>query len=532
MKNSNFKAYLSAYHNEVTGSRILLRVSFPDGKDYRILIDCGYFQEIQYRHLNYVDDIDPTTIDAILVTHNHIDHTGLLPKMVKQGYRNPIYMTEITRELLPKYLMDSADQQEDNAKYLQDKFPGDEWKFNVPYHSEDVERTIKLCRGVKYQKALEILPGVRVTFFVNGHILGASMILVQCTAYSRKPLNFLFTGDYKLKNPFYEVPELPSWLKKTELIMVHESTYGTTDSSSIKVCFRSNLLEAFERGQDILIGAFAQARMQEILFELKKMQDECLIPKDYKIYVDGSLGIKTNFAYGEILREFNPEKSHFMPSDIHIVDPKSRENFFSFEGKKILVTTSGMLSNGPAKNYVPMFLERENAMIHLTGYAAEETLARTLLEAKDAEMVLIGNKPYRKRALIKTTREKTSHATRDEMLGFINKFANIVFLAINHGASDVKRDFEETIQSQCPRVQRVDILNRDYVYCIYQFGNEGDKFSNVVVKRMPAKMQVLSPKDKNYRKQKQKQKRKKRNEEKAQKKAAKRRLKLKPKHRP
>lgn len=524
MKSSDFKAYLSAYHNEVTGSRILLGISFPDGKEYRLLIDCGYFQEVQYRYLNYVDDLDPTTIDAILITHNHIDHTGLLPKMVKQGYKNPIYMTEITRELLPKYLMDSADQQEDNAKYLRDKFPGDEWKFNALYHREDVDRTIKLCHGVKYQKTLEILPGVKVTFFVNGHILGASMILVQCTAYSRKPLNFLFTGDYRLKNPFYEVPELPDWLKKMELIMVHESTYGTTDSSNIKVCFRRHLLEGFERGEDILIGAFAQARMQEILFDLKKMQDECLIPEEYKIYVDGPLGIKTNFAYEEILRTFSPEKSDFMPKDIQIVDPKSRESFFSLEGKKILVTTSGMLSNGPARNYVPMFLERENAMIHLTGYAAEETLARTLLEAKRAETIQIGNKPYKKRAIIKTTREKTSHATRDEMLGFINKFTNIVFLAVNHGASEVKSDFEETIVSQCPRIQRVDILSRDYVYCIYQFGNKEDKFSNVIVKKMPAKMQILSPNDRNYKKQEQKQKRKKRQEEKIMKKAAKRKL--------
>lgn len=272
-----------------------------------------------------------------------------------------------------------------------------------------------------------------------------------------------------------------------------------------------------------MVGAFAQARMQEILFELKKMQDECLIPEEYKIYVDGPLGIKTNLAYEEILKTFNPENSNFMPRDVQIVDPKSREKFFSFEEKKILITTSGMLSNGPAKTYVPMFLERENAMIHLTGYAAEETLARTLLEAKRAETVHIGRKPYQKKAVIKTTREKTSHATRDEMLGFINKFTNIVFLAINHGASEVESNFVETIQAQCPRIQRVDILNRDYVYCIYQFGNKEDKFSNIIVKRMPAKMQILSPKEKSYIKQK--QKRKKRHEEKLMRKAAKRKSK-------
>lgn len=526
MKNSDFKVYLSVYHDEVTGSRILLTIVFPDGRVYRILIDCGYFQEIQYRYLNYVDDLDPTTIDAILVTHNHIDHTGLLPKMVKQGYRNPIYMTEITKELLPKYLLDSCEQQADNARYLKDKYPGDEWKFDALYRVEDVNRTMSLCQGVKFEKTLEIVPGVKATFFINGHILGAAMILVQCTAYGRKPINILFTGDYKLHNPFFEVPTLPMWLKKMDLIVVHESTYGTTTASNIKVCFKKNLLEAFKRKQHVLIGAFAQGRMQEVLYDLKLMQDEGLIPEDYEICIDGPLGIDTTYSYQRILQWFNPEKSDFIPKKVRIIDPKSRDSILSYGGRKIIVTTSGMLSNGPARLYVPMFICREDCMIHLIGYAAEETLARTLLEAKRADVVSIGNSMYQKRAVVKTTREKTSHAPLNEILEFIEPFDNIVFMAINHGEEDVKNGLKETVREECPNVKMVDCLDRNNMYCIHQLAKSDDNFSNIVVKKQPAKLQVVTPSQKQIAEKKRDQKRIAKRKAKAKKKAAKRKAKV------
>lgn len=492
-KHADFRVCLSAYHNEVTGSRLLLVISFPDGREYRILIDCGYFQEVKYRYLNYVDDLDPTTIDAILVTHNHIDHTGLIPKLVKQGYRKPIYMTEYTQRLIGRFLMNSADQQEDNAKYLRKKYPGDEWKFNALYHYEDVGKTIALCKGVKFQKTIEILPGVKVTFFINGHILGAGMILVQCFYNSRKPINILFTGDYKLRNPFFKVPPLPEWLRKMDLIMVHEATYGATTSEDIKVCFRQNLLEAFKRKQDVLIGGFAQGRFQEVLYDLRQLEDENLIPDYYEIWMDGPLGISTTFEYIDILKEFNPEASDFLPKRIRIVDPQSREKILYSGVPKIIVTTSGMLSNGPARKYVHVFLQRERALIHLIGYAAEETLARTLLDSKRADVVTIGNKIYPKNAVVKTTREKTSHVTLDDGLEFINQFENIEFIGINHGEKSVEESFAGEIVQNCPNVKNVGILDRDNMYCIYQFGRQGDDFSNIVVKKMPAKLQVAPP---------------------------------------
>ncbi len=480
------KAYVSAYHNEVTGSRFLLVLERPDEKVYRILIDYGYFQEPKYRYLNYVDDLNPENIDAIVVTHNHIDHTGLLPKAVRQGYKKNIYMTEITEELIGNFLYDSAEQQEENAHDMRDRYPDEAHKFNPLYYKEDVEKTLKQCVGIAYRKTIEILPGVKLTFWENAHILGASMILLQCSYLNMRPLNFLFTGDFKFDNSFTRVPMFPKWFRDMELIMFSESTYGTTKRDEIKKCFRNNILEAFERKQDILIGAFAQGRMQEILYDFKVLQDEGLIPPEYQICVDGPLGISTNEKYRDILDWYNPSRKDFMPKGIRYMDHKSREYIFNDGVPKIVITTSGMLNNGPARVYVPMFLERDNTLIHLVGYAAEETLARKLLDTKRDEAVKIGAKTYKKKSVIKTTREKTSHATEEELIELINMFNNIKFLGINHGNTDVKDEFYDDVMTQCPNVHQAGILDREHMFSFYRVGLKSDYDTRVIVKARSA----------------------------------------------
>ncbi len=348
------------------------------------------------------------------------------------------------------------------------------------------------------------------------------MIFLECKDYGKKPINFLFTGDYKMKNPFFKVPKLPKWVTKKKVILIHESTYGTTTQDEIKKCFISNLLEAFERKQDVLIGGFAQGRFQEVLYDLRKLEDQNLIPEDYEIWMDGPLGIGTTYIYKEIFEEFYPDVSDFIPKRAKEVDPKSREQIATSEKPKIIVTTSGMLSNGPAKLYVPLFIERSNAMIHLIGYAAEETLARNLLESKRAETIKIGGHVYQKRAIVKTTREKTSHATMDEMIDFINTFDDVEFLGINHGEEETKFGFEDKVKENCPNVKETGVLNRTYAYCIYQFG---DKYDDIKIKKIPAKLQVVSPTVVQKQKEKKKIKRQEKQRIKASKKAAKRKRK-------
>lgn len=515
MKNKPaFRAYLSAYHNEVTGSRLLVVVEFPDGTTRRILVDCGYFQEIKYRYLNYVDDLNPESIDAMIITHNHIDHTGLIPKFVRYGYSNKIYMTKITQELCPAFLRDCCEQQEENAEDMRQRYPDQADKFKPLYFPDDVERATDLLVGVSYRKTLEIFPGIKMTYFENGHILGAGMVLLQCHCDGMQDINFFFTGDYRRKNCFYEVPPLPKWLKKLPIIMVHESTYGKTDANEIKKCFRENILMALSKKMDILIGAFAQGRMQELLYFFKCLQEEGLIPKDYVIFVDGPLGIKTTHKYQAILSWYNPSKADFLPEGVEFVTGKERMNLLNDARPKIILTTSGMLSNGPAKYYVPLFLQMPNAMIHLAGYAAEETLARKLLDTKRDEVVKLGSQIIEKKCIVKTTRELSSHITADEGIEFINEFENIVFLAINHGEEISRNVFAERAKNETS-VKDVGLVDRDNMYVFYQNATKHVSYTDMLIKRLPAK---LNSSYELTSKQKELEKRRKRQEEKAEKK--------------
>lgn len=475
MHRAEIITYVEAFHQEVTGSSILLTIKMPDKTIKHLLIDCGQFQEPKYSRLNYTCEVNPEIIDAIIVTHNHIDHVGQIPKLVRKGYKNPIFSSNYTKELMGSYLIDSANHQLTNLQEMQKLFPNE--KFSIPYGIDDVQETLNIVQGIDYYKTIPIEQGIKMTLFPNGHLLGAALILLQISYIGAEDVNVLFTGDYKSTNIFFNVPKLPKWVIDLPLTIITESTYGDSDDNERIKVFNNNIKEAIELDQDILIGCFAQGRMQEVLYRIKYLQEIGIIPNYYEVCLDGPLGIETCFIYRRLIASayshygsaFDPDIT-FMPRNLRLMTPNERLTIFSDKKQKIVVTTSGMLSRGPATTYVPMFIERD-ALIHLTGYAAEETLARKLIDSYENNLdeIEIGYSIYKANATVKWTSEFSSHATAPELISFLRQFNNLKFVIINHGESNIKELFKKRVEKEI-RVKNVEVIDRSKLFIIGAFG--------------------------------------------------------------
>lgn len=475
MPRAEILTYIESFHQEVTGSSILLTIKMPDKTIKHILVDYGMFQEPNYSRLNYTCEVNPEIIDAIIVTHNHIDHVGQIPKLVRKGYKNPIFSSNYTKELMGTYLSESANHQISNIQEMQKLFPNE--KFSIPYGIDDVQKTMNLVQGIDYYSTITIEHGIKMTLFPNGHLLGAALILLQISYYGAENVNFLFTGDYKENNIFFNVPNLPKWVIDLPLTVITESTYGDTDDKEREKIFNANIKEAVELDQDILIGCFAQGRMQEVLYRIKFLQETKIIPNYYEICLDGPLGIETCFAYRRLMVSsyshydsiFEPDIT-FMPGNIRFITPNERTTIFDDKKQKIVVTTSGMLSHGPAATYVPLFIEK-NTLIHLTGYAAEETLARKLIDSyeNNIDEIEIGSSTYKAKATVKCTNEFSSHATAPELISFLKQFNNLKFVIINHGESNIKELFKKRVEKEI-KLKNVEVIDRSKVFIIGAFG--------------------------------------------------------------
>lgn len=458
---TRFYADVMAFHPGVTGSCNLVVVKYPDGETTKFLVDCGLFQEEQYHENNNKLLFKPEGLDFVLVTHNHVDHVGRLPYLVKQGYRKPIYMTMKTTYLIESALTDSCSVLKDLGK-----------RNNVPplYSDTDVQRTMGKIVGCYYYQELDILPNIKVTFFPNGHLYGAAIILVQISYPGYEDINLLFTGDYNNKNMFFDVKSLPEWVKNLPLTIVQEATYGTSYSKNTDIkCFEKNVSEALKQGKTVVTLVFSLGRAQEILYTLSKMQDEGTIPLDIPIYFDGKLAFRYTSIYLRNTSDFKPEMHDFMPYNLTYVSKDSRKDIMLDNSEKIIVTTSGMGSYGPAQVYIPEYLQRKNALIHFTGYTAEGTLGARLKNAEKGDIVNIGGLLVVKKADVEYTTEFSAHAKADEMIDFLNQFNKLKLVLINHGEQETKKRFADLVLREVD-TKYVGILGEGYLFRVDPYG--------------------------------------------------------------
>ncbi len=457
---SNFYADIMSMHQEVTGSCNLVVVKFPNGETTKFMVDCGLFQEKEHYEDNDKMICKPENLEFVLITHNHIDHTGRLPFLIKKGYAGKIYTTNITADLLPLALYDSYRVLNDLAKR----------KNTTPlYTLANVEKTIEKALGCNFNEAVKVTPNIEVTFLKNGHLIGAAIILVKISYPGYEDINLLFTGDYNNKNLFFDVEPLPLDVRKLPLTVIQESTYGYVDSNKTEVVYEKNVLKAINEGKTVISPVFSLGRAQEILYVLKQMQKQGKLSTSIPIYFDGKLAIQYTEIFLKKKIGIKPEMVNFLPENLVYVDKTTRGSIILDRSTKIIVTTSGMGSYGPAQLYIPTFLLTKNALIHFTGYTAEESLGRTLKEAEEGEVVNIFGLSLVKRADVEYTSEYSAHAKADEMIEFLKQFDNLNLVLVNHGQSDVKETFAKRILNEI-KTKYVGILGSGYLFRVSNYG--------------------------------------------------------------
>lgn len=455
-----FYADIMALQPEVTGSCNLVIVKYPNGESAKFIVDCGLFQERDYQKYNCSFPFNSDNIDFVLVTHNHVDHVGRLPLLYKNGYRGKIYSSKQTEIFLPLALYDSYKVLKDTAKRNH---------VNSLYNEENVAITLSEVVGCDYEQPIYVSRNIKATFFKNGHLIGAALILVQISYPGYSDINILFTGDFNNKNIFFDVPDLPDWVLDLPLTLVQESTYGYMDSTENKPVIRDNVMSCIAKGKTALCMVFSLGRCQEILYMLKCMQKEGKISDDIPIYLDGKLALRYTELYRKAKLDIKEDMVDFLPNNLSYVDKEFRSNLLDDNNCKIIVTTSGMGTYGPAQVYIPSYIGREGCLIQFTGYTAEGTLGRELKDTLKGEFITSGGLVKIKYADVEYTNEMSAHAKADEMLDFLKKFNNLKLVLVTHGEFKSKQMFSIRITNEI-NPKNVAILGRDYLFRISPYG--------------------------------------------------------------
>lgn len=417
----------------VTGSKFLIETP-----EYKILIDCGMFQGLkELRKQNWEDlPFDVSTIDVVLLTHGHLDHTGYLPRLVKQGFRGKIVGTSPTLAITEIILLDSAKIHEEEAEKANKEGYSKHDPAKAFYTLKDAEYTIRYFNSVKKDEWVELSKDIKFRFRYNGHIIGSTFI--EMDLFGKR---IVFSGDVgRLKDPLLYPPKKPKW---ADYLFI-ESTYGNKIHPHDE--FENTIIDLIHktihnRGV-LIIPSFAVERLQTLMYLLWKLYNKNKIP-DIPIFIDSPMG-------NNVLSVFNqfPEWHTLPTKDYHamcnhlniITSYKETWETIDDPRPKIIIAGSGMVTGGRVLTYLQQLIDETSTSIALVGYQAEGTRGRKLLEG--ATEIKIYGKYYPVKATIYQIESLSAHADQFELLDWASSIKNIpekVFLV--HGELSSLNDF-------------------------------------------------------------------------------------------
>lgn len=439
----------------VTGSKHLLTLA--NGKKY--LLDCGMFQGMgrQTDVLNRHWGFEPSEVNGLILSHAHIDHSGLIPKLVKDGFRGKIYCTPATRELTAVLLEDSAEIQQDDVKYINKRRAAEGLPYLKPlYTVEEAKDTFARFHAVEYGQWFTVDENLDLLFTDAGHIIGSAAVHLKVREKG-KPTRITFSGDVgRYRDVILKSPE--TYAQADYIIL--ESTYGNS-LHDVHVSTPDILLQWIEkaclvRKGKLVMPAFSVGRTQELLFSLNQLELERRLP-DLDYYVDSPLSVEATEVVKRYPQYFNKTIQHIMASDrdpfsfkgLKYIKTVDQSKLLNFRNEPcVIIAASGMADAGRVKHHISNTIENSHNTILLTGYCEPHSLGGRLLRG-DKEVKIYGVM-HEVHAEIAAIRSMSAHGDYEDLSQFLAcqdpRAVKKLFLV--HGEPDVQEQFRERLMKK------------------------------------------------------------------------------------
>ncbi|MFW6138453.1 MAG: MBL fold metallo-hydrolase RNA specificity domain-containing protein [Spirochaetota bacterium] len=446
-------SFMGAAKN-VTGSRYVV-----EARGKRILIDCGLYQERELRKRNWDPfPVPPESLDALLLTHAHLDHSGFIPRLTSQGFRGNIYCTPATREICRIALLDSAHLQTEDAFHKKKRHQKEGRKGPYPevplYTPEDARESFNQFSSVPLGKTIQLGEGIQATWSEAGHILGSAMINLEVET-NNHIRSIIFSGD--VGRPNKPILRDPATFTHTDYVIM-ESTYGDRLHGSrehIDEELTAVINSTRSRGGNILIPSFAIERAQEMMYHLNTLLTQDRIPHTM-VFIDSPMAVQVTDVFKHHRELFDREMTRLVrhgnspfnfPSLKMVSSTEDSKAINHIKGTVIIIAGSGMCTGGRIKHHLVHNIERPESTVLFVGYQAAGTLGRQILEGADSVRIMGHMHPVKAR--ISQISGFSAHADRDELYRWISSLQSPPRkLFVTHGEEEAAGHFADFLSTK------------------------------------------------------------------------------------